>query len=239
MPTIGIYIMPDFDLPAIENRFYRAKPLIPSGEKKFKRQTFSEYLGFQKVVSSSHYISSLKLYGFIETGNEEITITERGELILYGNDEEKRRAKEQAINNLRLISDLQARYGVEPSDAQIRAFLKDVANVPLANLQNAVEQVAKFLNNHKEYIRRNGMKPITMSQDLISKSDDPEENLNTIVNNTEWEEISFKNIKVSWKGKEFDDAKTLTSALEKLLELWFQLNKPDKHREENAVKEDK
>ena len=114
-----------------------------------------------------------------------------------------------------------------------------MANVSLANLQNAVEQVVKFLNNHKEYIRRNGIKPITMSQDIISKSDDPKENVNTIVSNTEWEEISFKNIKVSWKSKEFDDAKTLISALEKLLELWFQLNKPDKQREENATKEDK
>ena len=239
MPKIGMYVMPDFDLSAVENRFYSAKPLIPRGEKKFKRQIFSEYLGFQKVVSSSHYISSLKLYGFIETGSEEITITERGELILYGNDEEKRRAEEQAINNLRLISDLKAKYGVEPSDIQIRAFLKDVANVSLANLQNAVEQVVKFLNNHKEYIRRNDMKPITVSQDIISKSDDPKENLNTLVNSTEWEEISFKNIKVSWKSKEFDDAKTLTSALEKLLELLFQLNKPDKQHKENSTKEEK
>ncbi len=234
MPKIGIYVIPDFDLPSTENRFYNAKSLIPKGQKKFKRETFSEYLGFQKVVSSSHYISSLKLYGFIETGNEEITITDLGELILYGNDEEKRKAKERAINNLRLIADLRARYGDEPSDSQIRAFLKDVANVSLANLQNAVEHVVKFLNAHGEYLKGSSLRPITTSLDPINKSVNSESNFNTAVKGDEWEEISFKNIKVSWKSEEFNDAKTLISALEKLLELWFQLNKPNKKHEENV-----
>ncbi len=239
MPKIGIYVMPDFDLSSIENRFYSAKSLIPKGQKKFKRGTFSEYLGFQKVVSSSHYISSLKLYGFIETGNEEITITDLGELILYGNDEEKRKAKEKAISNLRLVSDLRARYGDDSSDTQIRAFVKDVANVSLANLQNAVEHVAKFLNTHKEYLKGSGVKPMATSSDPINKNVDSESSLNATVKVSEWEEISFKNIKVSWKSEEFNDAKTLTSALEKLLELWFQLNKPNKKQEENSIEQNK
>ena len=78
------------------------------------------------------------------------------------------------------------------------------------------------------------LRPITTSLDPINKSVNSESNFNTAVKGDEWEEISFKNIKVSWKSEEFNDAKTLISALEKLLELWFQLNKPNKKHEENV-----
>ena len=226
MPKIGIYVLPDFDLITAESRLNNAKDLIPKGVRNFKREIFSEYLGFKKVVSSSHHIASLKSYGFIETGSEEITLTELGELVLYGDELERRNAERRAIQNIRLINDLQSKYGKEPTEAQIRAFLKENANVALQDLQNAIQQVSKFLNNHNRYLNSDEMKSSLNSETLTGNAVANEKQSNSVISEHEWEDISFKNIRISWKSGEFEDAKTLEDALSKLLDLWFQLNKP-------------
>lgn len=235
MPKIGMYVLPDFDLITAESRLNNAKDLMPKGVRKFKREVFSEYLGFKKVVSSSHHIASLKSYGFIETGSEEITLTELGELVLYGNELERRNAERRAIQNIRLISDLQSKYGKEPTEAQIRAFLKENANVALQDLQNAIQQVSKFLNNHNRYLNSDEMKSSLNSEILTGNAVANENQNNSVISENEWENILFKNIKISWKSGEFEDAKTLEDALSKLLDLWFQLNKPS--RKTDKIKE--
>lgn len=96
----------------------------------------------------------------------------------------------------------------------------------LQDLQNAIQQVSKFLNNHNRYLNSDEKKSSLNSETLTGNAVANENQNNPVISEHEWEDISFKNIKISWKSGEFEDAKTLEDALSKLLDLWFQLNKP-------------
>ena len=232
MPTIGIYKLPDYDLAESVKRLNDAKSLMPKGQTTFKRSFFTECLGYKVPSSANHLISALKQFGFVDTGVEEVSLTSAGEHVLFGDEPEKEEAKIRAIQNLPLLKDIKSKYGSEPTESQIRAFLKENANVPLQGLQSATVQTAKFLNSHSRYMGRSEMRG---SPSIENIRNDEIQGKSGITDapplSADWESISFKTIKVSWKSDEFNDAKTLEDALSKLLDLWFQLNKPDKDKE--------
>jgi len=147
MPKAGIYDFPSYDLEHVIDKLRTVYDTLRIDE--MDRGVVAETMHMAvKGGGFASLISALEKYNLIETawgGN--ITITELGKLATFAIGDEQKRAKSKAVSNIPLFRELFSKYGLEASEEQIRAFLRQEANVDVTKAQRVANQVHRIYKN--------------------------------------------------------------------------------------------
>lgn len=151
MPKAGKYDYPFFDIDHCIDRLRDHYEIVKTD--KTKRKLVAENLGMSVTGGGFAYlISSMEKFGLIKTGGGNVVITKFGKLVLYGEPSEVEKAKKKAVSSIDLFRELYEQYGKDITQEQIRAYLRQKANVDISKAQKIAEKVDKIYKNASNYI---------------------------------------------------------------------------------------
>lgn len=151
MPKAGKYDYPFFDLDACVDKLREYHRVVGSDET--SREVVAETLGMSmKGGGFAYLISSMEKYELVDTGGGNVTITKLGKTILYGEPSEVEQAKKKAVSNVDLFRELHEQYGKDVQLEQIRAFLRQKANVDISKAQKIAPKVDTIYKKVSNYI---------------------------------------------------------------------------------------
>lgn len=151
MTRIGVYDFPTFDLDSILKKLQDAHRMI--GLDEMDRGNIALSLNMSPRGGGFAYIiSDMEKYGLIETSRGTVRITDLGKVMMYGTPIEKEEAKKRAISRINLLSEIFAQFGANVTEEQIRAFLRQKANVDVVKAQKYAENVYKIYKKVAIYI---------------------------------------------------------------------------------------
>lgn len=151
MPKVGRYDYPFFDVDLCIEKLGKYYGVTKTDVT--PREVVAETLNMKMRGGGFAYLmASMEKYGLIQTGGGNVTITKLGKTILYGEPTEIEQAKRQAIMNVDLFKDLHDQYGKDVQLEQIRAFLRQKANVDIEIAQKMAPSVAKIYKKVANYI---------------------------------------------------------------------------------------
>lgn len=130
------------------------------------RDTFAQAIG-QSVKGGGFnlLVGSIAMFGLAETGGGEIRYTELAKTILFGEEDQKAKAYEQAVRHITLFAEVYDKYGTAFTEDQLRLFLKDKAVVEISEANSLAQTVGKQLKNHLKYLTpRSGGEKKPMSE---------------------------------------------------------------------------
>jgi hypothetical protein len=151
MPKAGIYTYPvnDIDSVLIKLRKFYDVAKTDSSD----RSIFAESLGMsEKGGGFANMISDIEKYGLVELGGGKVKITERGKLALFGTETERDQARSTAVSNIDIFREIFRLYGASPSIEQIKAFLRQKANVDVVEVQNLAPKIDTIYKKVSNYI---------------------------------------------------------------------------------------
>jgi len=151
MPKVGKYEYPFFDLDACIDKlkiFYEA-----TKSDQTTRSVVANALNMSEKGGGFVYlISSMEKYGLIQTGGGNITMTDLGKIIIYGEPREIEQAKSKAVANVELFRDIAQKHGKNPQMEQIKLFLREKANVDIAKAQKLAPKIDTIYKKVSNYI---------------------------------------------------------------------------------------
>lgn len=152
MPKAGTYDFPSYDIDMVLEKLKTAYDQLRSDE--MDREVIAEVLDMSaRGGGYANLITSLEKYGLIETAwGGKITITELGKIATYGLDEEQINAKNKAVSNISIFWDIHSKYGKEATEEQIRAFLRQEANIDVTRVKRVSQKVYRIYNNVSKYV---------------------------------------------------------------------------------------
>ncbi len=174
MPKAGRYDYPYRELDdCIE---YLRKANEVSKEHVFTRDNFAAALG-QKPAGGGFnmLVGSMAMYKLVDTGEGQVRYTELAKKILHGLSEEQSEARSHAARNVILFADLYDKFGASPSDEQIHHFLRDKANVDIADASSIAKDVSKLFKKLAGYL-----KPVTDAKIETDNGGDNDRMMNTL-----------------------------------------------------------
>jgi hypothetical protein len=151
MPKAGTYDYPTRDLDDCVN--YLRKARETAGTQTVTREGFAQAMGMS--VKGGGYgllVGSMADYGLVDTGGGQIRITDLGERVVFGEGDEKRKAMEEAVRNVLLFADIFQRYNGVPSDEQVHHFLREKAQVPIAEAKPLIGKIGNLLKKNLPYL---------------------------------------------------------------------------------------
>jgi hypothetical protein len=110
-------------------------------------------VGAVLVLGFGLLVSSMSMFGLIETGSGDIRYTQLGEIVLHGEPDEIANAKERAVRNIRVLADIFDKFGPNPTEEQIRIFLREKAFVEVSEASNLANAIGKLFKNCVQYLR--------------------------------------------------------------------------------------
>jgi hypothetical protein len=117
----------------------------------FTRQEFADSLGMSIGGAYNVLVGSLSSFKLVETGNGQVAFTELGKSAVFGNEEEIKKAKEEAVRNITLFSEIYGRFGENVSSDQVRIYLKNDLAVDLEELDSLTSKVILSLKSNLHY----------------------------------------------------------------------------------------
>lgn len=152
MPKAGTYDFPFYDLDSMIAKLNTIYEKHKSTE--LVRTHIAETLDMSPTGGGfSYVISSMEKYGLIETvWGGKVNITDLGKIALFASPNERKQAKNEAVSNINLFKEIFSRYGINPTEEQIRIFLRTEANVDLTKVQKIAEHVYKIYINMSNYL---------------------------------------------------------------------------------------
>jgi len=151
MPKVGKYEFPFFDLDACIEKLKTFYETTKSDQT--TRSVVANALNMSEKGGGFVYlISSMEKYGLIQTGGGNITITELGKILIYGEPREIEQAKSKAVANVELFRDLAQKHGKNPQIEQIKLFLREKANVDIVKAQKLAPKVDTIYKKVANYI---------------------------------------------------------------------------------------
>lgn len=151
MPKAGKYEYPINDIDAVIEKLRKLHENLREDE--MDRAIAADTIGMSVSGGAYAYlISDMEKYGFVKTGAKKIVITDLGKIVLYGEDSEKERVKNQAVMNIALFKDLYNQYGEKVTEEQMRAFLRQKALMDIVKAQKTAPKVDKIYKNVAKYI---------------------------------------------------------------------------------------
>ena len=164
MPKAGKYDYPFFDIDACVDKLRHYYEVVKTDET--TREVVAETLGMSiRGGGFAALISSMEKYGLIKTGGGNVTITDLGKTILYGEPSEIQRVRQEAVSSINLFKELYDKYGRDIQLEQIRAFLRQKANVDITKAQKIAPKVDTIYKKVSNYI--------TPAQKLAPPSKEP------------------------------------------------------------------
>lgn len=151
MPKAGKYEYPFFDLDACLDKLKIFYEKTKSDQT--TRSVVANALNMSEKGGGFVYlISSMEKYGLIQTGGGNITITELGKILIYGEPREIEQAKSKAVANVELFRDIAQKHGKNPQMEQIKLFLREKANIDIAKAQNLAPKIDTIYKKVSNYI---------------------------------------------------------------------------------------
>jgi len=151
MPRVGKYECPFFDLDACIDKLKELHGKTQSYQ--IKRNLAADALNMaEKGGGFAYLISSMEKYGLIQTGGGDLTITDLGKIMMYGEPKEVEQAKSKAVINVELFGEIAQKYGKNPQTDQIKLFLRDKANIDVAKAEKMAKSVDKIYKKVAKYI---------------------------------------------------------------------------------------
>ncbi|MDV3294101.1 MAG: hypothetical protein LYZ70_07505 [Nitrososphaerales archaeon] len=151
MPRAGILDYPSRDVDDCVG--YIRKARSATNARTTSREDFAESIG-QSVRGGGFgkLVASMTAYGLVETGAGRMTTTDLCEQILYGGPTEQRNGMEKAVRSVRLFGEIYERFKGEPSDDQLRIFLREKAHVEVAQADRIAAEVGKLLRRNFKHM---------------------------------------------------------------------------------------
>ena len=151
MPKAGKYDYPFYDLDHVIEKLRRFYEVTRTDET--ERNVVAEALGMaERGGGFANLISSMEKYGFIQTGGGNVTVTDLGKLVLYGDSTEIEQAKTTAVTNIDLFREVHQTYGANVTIEQMKAFLRQKALVDIAQAQKKAPKVVAIYKKVSNYI---------------------------------------------------------------------------------------
>ena len=117
------------------------------------RQEFAD--GVDMTAAGGAYnvlVGSLSQFKLVETGNGQVVYTELGKKATFGREDEIRGAKSEAVRNVPLFTEIFKRFGKNPSEEQVRIYLKNDLAVDMSKLDSLTEKVRLSLKSNLQYM---------------------------------------------------------------------------------------
>lgn len=150
MPRVGKFDLPVISVDEAVNRLRKIREV--AGGRTVAREVAADAMGMSPKGGQTQYIfSSMAGYGLIDTGGNEIKVTDLGEAAIFGDSNESYSAKIDAVKRADLLREIYAKFGPIPSDEQVRAFLRQDAQVELAKIPGFLEKVTRLLKQMSQY----------------------------------------------------------------------------------------
>lgn len=151
MPKAGKYDYPASDL---DESIERVRKIHKTAQQeRVKREIAAEILGLRgKSGWYNTIVGSLSMFGLVEAREGDIRITELAKTILYDNSSEAAKARAEAVRNVELFRDLFQQFRENPTDEQIRIFLKQKAYVDIAEVQSLTEKISRLFKSMAPYL---------------------------------------------------------------------------------------
>ena len=151
MPKAGRYDYPFFDIDSCIEKLREWHGLAKTDET--KRELFAETLKMSmKGGGFAYLVSAMEKYGLVKTGGGNISITSIGKTILYGDPAEIEQLKKKAVSSIDLFRELYEQFGKDAQVEQIKAFLRQKANVDISKAQKKAENVDTIYKKVLNYI---------------------------------------------------------------------------------------
>ena len=151
MPKAGTYDYPFYDLDHVIEKLRRFYEVTRTDET--ERSVVAEALGMaERGGGFANLISSMEKYGFIRTGGGNVTVTDLGKIVLYGDSTEIEQAKTTAVTNIDLFREVNQQYGTNVTVEQMKAFLRQKALVDIAEAQKIAPKVVAIYKKVSNYI---------------------------------------------------------------------------------------
>jgi hypothetical protein len=151
LPKAGKYDYPFFDLDACIEKLQQYYAVVKTDET--SRELVAETLEMSKTGGGFvNLISSMEKYGLIETGKKNVTVTELGKSILFGEGSEKEQMKKKAVSRIDLFRELYEQFGIDVTQEQIRAFLRQKGNVDISKAPKMAENIDTIYKKVSNYI---------------------------------------------------------------------------------------
>lgn len=167
MPKVGKYEYPFFHLDLTVDKLRQYYDVVKTDET--SREVVAETLGMSATGGGFVYlVSSMEKYGLVQTGGGKITITQLGKTILFGEPREVENARSEAVLNVDLFRELHEQYGKDVQLEQVRAFIRQKANVDIAAAQQMASKVGNLYKRVSSYII-----PTKITETVAVKSSTP------------------------------------------------------------------
>jgi hypothetical protein len=151
MPKAGKYEYPFFDLDACLEKLKIFYDKTKSDQT--TRSIVADALNMkEKGGGFAYLISSMEKYGLVQTGGGNITVTDLGKLLMYGEPKEKEQARSRAVANVELFRDIAQKYGKNPQSEQVKMFLREKANMDVVEAQKIAPSVNKIYKKVSNYL---------------------------------------------------------------------------------------
>ncbi len=152
MPKAGTYDYPIRNLDDCIEHLRKARDTVK--DRVMTRETFAQAIG-QSVKGGGFgvLVGALADYGLVDTGGGQIKTTALGEKILYGEADERMKAKQTAVRNVLLFADIYDKFGENPSEEQLRIFLRDKAKVEISEANMLAAEIGKLLKTNLPYLK--------------------------------------------------------------------------------------
>jgi len=151
MPKAGKYEYPFFDLDACITKLIEYHKVVQTDET--TRTLMAETLKMSMTGGGFvNLISSMAIYGLIETGGNNIKITSFGKTILYGEASEIQQSKKKAVSSIDLFRELYEQYGKDIQQEQIRSFIRQKANVDISKAEKLAKNIDTIYKKVLNYI---------------------------------------------------------------------------------------
>jgi len=145
-----------------------------------KKTTFTrqEYADANNMTNGggayNQLVGSLSSFKLVETGNSQVIFTDLGKRAVFGKEDEIKQAKQEAVRNIPMFTEIFNRSGPNFSSEQIRIYLKNECNVDFEHLDNHLSKVIQSLKSNLPYLTavKQPEKPKSIGREEGETSDD-------------------------------------------------------------------
>ena len=150
MGIVGKYRYPVKGVDHVIGHLKRVIDRVPS---RAERKKFAEALGMSlKSGNLFLLLSSMKMYGFIETGMGYIRITELGKSVCSRNSDVAHRSKVEAVRRIELFRDLYDHIGREANEDKIASFLTEKVKMGEEEAYKKAKSILRVYRNVLPYL---------------------------------------------------------------------------------------
>jgi hypothetical protein len=183
LPRAGKYEYPFFDIDACIDKLKAIHEVTKSDQT--TRTGVAEALNMvEKGGGFAYLISSMEKYGLIQTGGGNVTITELGKILMYGEPKEIEQGKSKAVANVELFREIAQKYGKTPQVEQVKLFLREKANVDVTKAQKMAKNIDTIYKKVSNYI--------TSAEQLVAPAKEPMQRVSSLGPSTGRSDVSIQ-----------------------------------------------